>query len=112
MLATDAEWPRYRPAHSVEHHLSPDDAIQKSGGNGIALDLVCEADFAEAIAQQTAEQRLSAAMADGPATPIGIVISVWRPDDVEPWPQLDVPNDLAARLFPDLEPSYPEPGLR
>src|SRR5690606_9269699 len=58
VLAANAERSRYRPAHSVKHHFSADDAVEKCRRDGIALDLIGKAGLAEAIAQQTAEQRL------------------------------------------------------
>jgi hypothetical protein len=63
-----------RPGSAVQENLSAHQAIREDGCDSLTLLIWCKSFLAQAIAQQTAQKRLPAPMADP--------FVVRRPDDI------------------------------
>jgi hypothetical protein len=99
------------PTCSIKHDFCADDAVEKRRANPLSLRFRCKAILTQAIADESAEKRLAATVANCIAgiSCMDIVGTIRRPNNVEPGPKLHVPDFLTAWLLPDHQPSHPKP---
>ena len=101
------------PRNAIDHHFGPDASLWKGMGDSFALLIGRETVLTETIAKQTAEERLSAAVAydTGVTTHRAAPLRWVRcPKDVQARPQSNFAQ-RDSRLGPDYEPPNPETWL-
>ena len=112
VLSTVADGAHDRPHLAVHHDLRADEAVVERVGDALPLIRGGVLVLAEAVAQHATEHGLAAAVAQrAAALPLfRHVRGIGRPDDVQPWPQCHLADDM-SRLTPDDEAAHPQARL-
>ena len=113
MTPSHANRAYHDPRNAIDHHFGPDASVRKGMSDGFPLLIGRETVLTETIPKQTAEQRLSAAVAyDTGVTTHHVAPLRWvrRPENVETRPQSNFAQQ-DSRLAPDYEPPNPKTRL-